>query len=146
MMSAERGAGHNTLAAYRRDLVDFAGAADPAKAGREQVRAFLNGLSTSGMAASTQARKLSALRQFFGFLFAEGIRKDDPTSAIDAPKRARSLPKILSRDDVDALIETARQVEDADGLRLACIVERDVALALEAPLRVPLGLTVPPQH
>ena len=64
MMSAERGAGANTLAAYRRDLLDFSGHADPAKAEREQVRAFLTGLSSSGMAASTQARKLSALRQF----------------------------------------------------------------------------------
>lgn len=78
MMSAERGAGLNTLGAYRRDLVDFAGHANPATASREDVRAFLSGLSTSGHAASTQARKLSALRQFYGFLYTEGFRGDDP--------------------------------------------------------------------
>ena len=77
MMSAERGAGLNTLAAYRRDLVEFAELADLAKASREQVRDFLGRLSRSGAAISTQARKLSALRQFYGFLYAEGLRGDD---------------------------------------------------------------------
>jgi integrase/recombinase XerD len=123
MMSAERGAGQNTLAAYRRDLVDFASAADPAKAGREQVRAFLNGLSTSGMAASTQARKLSALRQFYGFLYAEGFRADDPTQTIEAPRAGRPLPKILSAKDLDAMLTTAAQDQTPEGLRLTLIVE-----------------------
>ena len=123
MMSAERGAGHNTLAAYRRDLLDFAAAADPAKAGREQVRAFLNGLSTSGMAASTQARKLSALRQFYGFLYAEGFRTDDPTQTIEAPQARRPLPKILSGRDLEAMLSTAAQDQTPEGLRLTLIVE-----------------------
>ena len=109
MMGAERGAGANTLAAYRRDLLDFAGHADPAKASREEVRAFLAGLSSSGMAASTQARKLSALRQFYGFLYAEGIRGDDPTQTIAAPQARRPLPKILSGGDLDAMLATAAQ-------------------------------------
>src|SRR5438046_7062423 len=79
MMGAERGAGIHTLAAYRRDLLDFAGhlggtGTDPARASREELRAFLAGLSSSGMAASTQARNLSALRQFYGVLYTEGIR------------------------------------------------------------------------
>jgi integrase/recombinase XerD len=123
MMSAERGAGHNTLSAYRRDLVDFAGAADPAKASRDQVRAFLNGLSTSGMAASTQARKLSALRQFYGFLYAEGFRTDDPTQTIEAPRASRPLPKILSAKDLDAMLQTAAQDQTPEGLRLTLILE-----------------------
>src|SRR5471032_3390301 len=92
MMSAERGAGANTLAAYRRDLLDFAGHADPAKAGRDDVRGFVTGLSRSGLAAATQARKLSALRQFYGFLYGEGIRSDDPTQTIAAPQGSRPLP------------------------------------------------------
>ena len=123
MMSAERGAGLNTLAAYRRDLVDFAGRADPATAGREQVRAFLAGLSTSGMAASTQARKLSALRQFYGFLYAEGLRKDDPTQTIEAPQARRPLPKILSADDLQAMLTAAGEDSTPEGLRLTLIVE-----------------------
>src|SRR3954467_5727554 len=114
MMGAERGAGANTLAAYRRDLLDFAGhlsskGADPSKASRGEVRAFLAALSSSGMAASTQARKLSALRQFYGFLYAEGLRTDDPTQTIDAPKARRPLPKILSRQDLENMLHTAAQ-------------------------------------
>ena len=123
MMSAERGAGANTLAAYRRDLLDFAGHADPAKASREEVRGFLTGLSTSGMAASTQARKLSALRQFYGFLYGEGIRSDDPTQTIEAPQARRPLPKILSAADLDAMLATAAQDRTPQGLRLTLIVE-----------------------
>ena len=123
MMSAERGAGANTLAAYRRDLLDFASHADPAKASREQVRGFLTGLSTSGMAASTQARKLSALRQFYGFLYGEGIRSDDPTQTIEAPQARRRLPKILSGNDLDAMLATAAEDRTPQGLRLTLIVE-----------------------
>ncbi|MBA2590428.1 MAG: site-specific tyrosine recombinase XerD [Alphaproteobacteria bacterium] len=128
MMSAERGAGANTLAAYRRDLLDFAGhlsgkGADPAKAGRDQVRGFLTGLSASGMAASTQARKLSALRQFYGFLYGEGIREDDPTQTIAAPQARRPLPKILSGTDLDAMLAAAAEDSTPQGLRLTLIVE-----------------------
>jgi len=128
MMSAERGSGGNTLVAYRRDLVDFAGqlagkGTDPARASRDDVRVFLTGLSSSGMAPSTQARKLSALRQFFGFLYAEGLRTDDPTQTIDAPKARRPLPKILSGQDLEKMLHTAAQDSSPEGLRLSLIVE-----------------------
>src|SRR5581483_3645285 len=84
MMSAERGAGANTLAAYAADLNNFAGVAGPvAKAGREALRAYLAGLAKAGMAPSSQARRLSALRQFYGFLHGEGIRADNPTEALE---------------------------------------------------------------
>ena len=84
MMSAERGAGANTLAAYARDLGDFANHADPAAASRADIQAFLSVLAAT-TAPSTQARKLSALRQFYGFLHAEGFRADDPTLTLVAP-------------------------------------------------------------
>ncbi|HEX4293929.1 MAG TPA: site-specific tyrosine recombinase [Rhizomicrobium sp.] len=140
VMSAERGASHNTIAAYRRDLLDFCATGDAKRAARDDVKRYLASLAANGISPSSQARKLSALRQFFGFLYAEGIRKDDPTSAIDAPRRARSLPKVLSRDDVDSLIETARQVDDADGLRLVCIVEMLYAAGLRVTELVGLPL------
>ncbi|MES2471593.1 MAG: site-specific tyrosine recombinase XerD [Pseudomonadota bacterium] len=123
MMGAERGSGANTIAAYRRDLVDFSARAALRDASREQVRDFLNSLSQSGLAASTQARKLSALRQFYGFLYTEGMREDDPTQTLAAPRARRPLPKILSGDDLDAMLETAMQDETPEGLRLTCIVE-----------------------
>jgi len=142
MMSAERGASINTIAAYRRDLLDFSASGDMRRAARDDVRKYLKSLSNSGIASSSQARKLSALRQFFGFLYAEGIRKDDPTSSIDAPKRQRPLPKILTREDVDALIEAARAEAEkgAEGLRLLCIVEMLYAAGLRVTELVGLPL------
>ena len=123
MMGAERGAGANTISAYRRDLVDFTGRADLRQASRGAVRNFLSSLSQAGLGASTQARKLSALRQFYGFLYTEGMREDDPTQTIAAPKARRPLPKILSGGDLDAMLQTAMQDETPEGLRLTCIVE-----------------------
>lgn len=112
MMSAERGAAVNTLASYERDLEDACSflkerGVSALGAGSEDLRAYLAHLSQQGFAASSQARRLSALRQFYKFLYAEGLRSDDPTGVLDAPKKARSLPKVLSVDDVSRLIERA---------------------------------------
>lgn len=130
MMSAERGASVNTLAAYRRDLTDFIGymarrGGGSQTAGREDISAYLVHLSQAGLAGASQARKLSALRQFFAFLYAEGYRTDDPSVAFDTPRRGRPLPKVLSRDEVEKLIVTARQKSEAgpEGVRLWCLVE-----------------------
>ena len=125
MMSAERGAGANTLAAYRRDLVDFAGHPKKGMAGasREEIKAYLAHLSSGGLAASSQARRLSALRQFYGFLFAEEMRPDNPTDAVDSPRGGRPLPKILSVADMEAMLGSAAEDESAEGKRLTAIVE-----------------------
>jgi len=142
MMSAERGASINTIAAYRRDLLDFSASGDMRRVTRDDVRKYLTTLSRSGIASSSQARKLSALRQFFEFLYAEGIRKDDPTSSIDAPKRQRPLPKVLTREDIDALIEAARAeaAKGAEGQRLLCMVEMLYAAGLRVTELVGLPL------
>ena len=144
MMSSERGASANTLAAYRRDLLDFG--ASLARAGRTfrsanaaDVKRYV--ASLSGMAVATQARRLSALRQLFTFLFSEGIRKDDPTSTIEAPRRERPLPKVLSRSDIETLIAAAREEDDAESLRLVCILEILYASGLRVSELVNLPLT-----
>jgi integrase/recombinase XerD len=149
MMGAERGASINTLAAYRRDLLDFTGhrankGASLRDAARDDVKAYLALLSTSGAAGSTQARRLSALRQFYGFLYGEGVRTDDPTDAIDAPRRERPLPKVLSREDLNELIEAARKQaqKSSEGLRLLCIVEILYASGLRVSELVTLPLSV----
>jgi len=146
MMSAERGASINTLSAYRRDLLDFSGhraakSGSAKSASRDDIKTYLSVLSRSGVSGSTQARRLSALRQFFGFLYSEGNRKDDPTDAIEAPKLQRPLPKTLSHEDMDALLQQARirSEKSVEGLRLLCMVE----ILYASGLRVSELMTLP---
>ena len=78
------------------------------------MRGFLGELDERGFKASSLARRLSAVRQLYRFLYAEGKRGDDPAAVLEGPKRGRSLPKVLSIADVDALLAQARkQIEDA---------------------------------
>jgi integrase/recombinase XerD len=112
MMSAERGAAHNTLDAYRRDLVDYCmfveyGGADILRAGRPEVLDYLGTLEKRGLAAASAARRLSAMRQFHRFLVAEGLRGDDPTRIVPAPRRAAALPKTMNVEEVGALLAKA---------------------------------------
>lgn len=110
MLAAERGASANTLAAYRRDLMDFRqNIGVMATASARQVHVYLGGLTARGFAANSHARRLSALRQFFRFLVAEGHRSDDPTVTAVRPKPRRALPNVLSVADVDRLLRAARE-------------------------------------
>ncbi len=146
MLAAERGAAENTLEGYRRDLTDFAAFAQ--KQGRaaqdadaDVIRAYLKHLTGRGMAPRTQARRLSALRQFFRFLFAERMRGDDPTTVIDAPKAGRALPKYLSEAEVDLLLACAANHAGADGKRLVALMEILYATGLRVSelVGLPLG-------
>src|SRR5437868_4693296 len=145
MMAAERGASRNTLDAYRRDLLSFEThlarhGSSARNASREQVRRFVAKMATSS-AASSQARRLSALRQYFAFLYAEGLRRDDPTAAIESPQRVQALPKTLSQTDVETLIEAARAeaTDSAEGVRLLCLLE----ILYASGLRVSELVTLP---
>ena len=148
-MSAERGAAANTLAAYERDLRDYAAflGGQAAEAGPDDIRRFLAHLEAQGMARTTAARKLSAVRQFHHFLLGEGLAQRDPTQIVSSPKRALPLPKVLSVAQVDRLLEAAREaVERAKGpgkvraARLQCLVELLYATGLRVSELV--GLTV----
>lgn len=128
MMSGERGAARNTIESYRRDLEDFAAFAGrrgkaPEDADPEVIRAYLASLAGAGMAPRTSARRLSALRQFFRFLFAERLRNDDPCSLIDSPRQGRALPKYLGEAEVDRLLEAARGQSGPEGPRLVALLE-----------------------
>ena len=121
MMSAERGAARNTIAAYSRDLADyseFLGRKGVAvtSAGREQVTQYLAELDANGIAAASSARKLSAIRQFHKFLAADGIRADDPTRIIASPKARRSLPKVLSIEEIARLLAMAESEIELEGV------------------------------
>ncbi|MEZ5840403.1 MAG: site-specific tyrosine recombinase XerD [Hyphomicrobiales bacterium] len=124
MLAAERGASPNTLASYRRDLEDFATflkdrRRDLAAAATDDIRAYLDDLEIRGFKASSAARRLSAIRQFHKFLYAEGLRGDDPTGPIASPKKRRPLPRVLSEADAGRLIDAARAATTAPGLTLA---------------------------
>jgi integrase/recombinase XerD len=107
MLSAEAGASPNTLAAYRNDLekaaLDLGG--DLGNADRDALSKL--GRQWSGLAASTVARRASSLRRFYRFLVDDGIRSDDPSSALPQPKLQRPLPRVLSEADVEAIFEAA---------------------------------------
>src|SRR5579864_129520 len=148
MMSAERGASINTLSAYRRDLLDFSAhraqkAGSLRSATRDDIKAYLAFLSRSGVSGATQSRRLSALRQLYGFCYSEGVRSDDPTDAVEAPRRVRPLPRTLSHDDMNALIAAARDLakKTAEGVRLACMLEVLYASGLRVSELVSLPLS-----
>jgi len=142
MLAAERGAGKNTLAAYGRDLADFAGylaghGSSIARAATDDLRAYLSALKRRGMTPATVARRLSAIRQLYRFLYAEGHRKDDPAAVLEGPKRVRALPKTLTLGEVDRLLRVATICDPAAPLpvrlrtaRLACFVEMLYATGL----------------
>src|ERR1700680_4973153 len=113
MLAAERGAAANTLAAYRGDLDDFAAFVTRAEntietATSDELRGHLADLAQRGFKASSVARRLSAIRQLYRFLYAEGHRKDDPAAVLEGPKRAQAIPKILSVAEVDSLLAAAQ--------------------------------------
>jgi integrase/recombinase XerD len=137
MLAAERGAGKNTLAAYRNDLEDLsahlrASRSTIANATTDSLRKFLASLAERGFKSSSLARRLSAVRQLYRFLYAEGKRGDDPAAVLEGPKRARVLPKVLSIANVDVLLKAARANSDnvqqpsfqrLRAARLLCLLE-----------------------
>ena len=135
MLSAERGAAANTLAAYSRDLglyCDFlqARGVPIERAGSDDIRSFLQGMQAEGLSKATVSRRLSAVRQLHKFAYAEGASGDDPATVISAPSRERALPKVMSVGQVDHLLagvragaEGLRGKAAAKAVRLACLIE-----------------------
>lgn len=107
MMAAERGAARNTLAAYRRDLEQASRLAGGRLSGADAAMLRKIMADYRSLAASSAARKLSALRQYFAFLLDEGDRKDNPALDIARPATRRPLPRILTHDDVERLFAQA---------------------------------------
>lgn len=124
MLAAERGAHPNTLQAYRSDLDDFSGFVGSlgtglSEASSDDIRGYLGELARRGLAPASVARKLSAVRQLYRFLYAERYRPDDPAAILEGPKRGRSLPRTLSVADVERLIVTARTNADNAAVSVA---------------------------
>jgi integrase/recombinase XerD len=153
MLAAERGASANTLDAYRRDLTDFSDDLSEMKrsiavADTDTLRGHLSRLAKRGLATTTVARRLSAIRQLYRFLYAEGHRGDDPVAVLEGPKRGRSLPKVLSIKQVDDLLAQARASLNAETMsqrlraaRLTCLLEMLYATGLRVSELVTLPET-----
>jgi integrase/recombinase XerD len=144
MMAVERGAARNTLTAYSKDLDDARGflarrGPDLDTAGAEDIEAWFQDLGARGLSPATAARRRSAVRQFYRFVLGEGWRPDDPSRRVVAPKAGRPLPRVLSRDDVNALIAAAAEKDGAQGLRLAAMI----ALLYASGLRISELLALP---
>ncbi|MDJ0683933.1 MAG: site-specific tyrosine recombinase XerD [Alphaproteobacteria bacterium] len=146
MIIAERGAAKNTVEAYRRDLTRYG--AHLAQSGRDalsarpdDIRSFLAGLADQGLAARSAARQLSAIKQFHRFLYADGIRADDPTVTVDAPRARAALPKYLSETEVEALLAAAHETPGKEGARLTCLLELLYATGMRVSELVTLPAT-----
>lgn len=134
MMAVERDASPHTLAAYGRDLADaqtwLNDAGGLMNAPQEALEAWFADLSRRGLSAATAARRRASVRQFYRFALGEGWRADDPSRRLDAPKQGRSLPKTLSRDEIEALLTAAGAADSTAGLRLIALVEMVYASGL----------------
>jgi integrase/recombinase XerD len=125
MMAASRGASHNTLQAYQRDLE---GLQEAVKKPIEKVQTadildYFAKLNRDGMSARTVARKLSAIRHYFRFLCEESVREDDPSQSVEMPKLPKNLPKMLAAEDIKTLLNHLQEDDDPEDLRLAAMVE-----------------------
>ena len=148
MLATERGAARNTLLAYDRDLRQAEEMAGSELASLSAAQLAKLGQGWSSLAPSTMARKISALRQFYGFLVDEGEREDDPTHALPRPATRRPLPKILSHDQVEALFqcaETEAASERAEAVRLLTMLELLYGSGLRATELVSLPLSAVPR-
>lgn len=141
MIATERNASKNTLDAYRRDLDDYAEflsgkKIDFSKADTQTIRNYLSALAKRELAAASVARKLSAIRQLHRFLYTEGLRKDDPSSVLEGPKRGRPLPKIMTVEEVTKLLATAHDLTLQGGDEKDAAARRLRALRLAALLEL----------
>ncbi len=127
-ITAERGAAANTIAAYTRDLENCGEFLDSGRRTFENaqvsdLRAYLAFLAENGMSVKTQARRLSALREFYKYLYTEKIRTDNPTDVLDSPKIGRSLPKYLSEEEINRLFDAIPAMSPKKALRMKALLE-----------------------
>lgn len=145
MLSASRGVSVATLTSYRTDLDDFLAFTASKKwaletLSHQDLNQYFIALTKRGMAASSQARKRSALSQWFKFLISEKLRKDNPVLLTPSPKRARSLPGVLSKDEVQRLVKLAHEDGTNEGVRLCALMELIYASGLRVSELVTLTM------
>ena len=145
MLAAEQGAAKNTIEAYNRDLSHFQDFVIRRRqslegANTEHIRLYIRKLSEAGLAASTLYRRLSSIRRFYQFLYAERIRDDDPSDGLESPKLVKPLPKWLSEEEVERLLNAAHDREGPEGCRIIALMEILYAAGLRVSELVSLPL------
>lgn len=146
MITAERGAAANTVVAYVRDLKDCEEylerrGSDLKNAQIEDLRDYLAFVAGRGLSPKTQARRLSALREFYKYLFTEGIRDDNPSDALDTPRLGHSLPKYLSEKEINALFGAVGGLRPVQRARMRALLEVLYASGMRVSELVGLPLT-----
>jgi integrase/recombinase XerD len=145
-LTVEKGLSGNTLESYGRDLGKYAaflekkGIPDPREVDRVIIREFVGHLRARGLSASSAARTLVAVKGLHRFLVLEGGAKNDPTEALESPKRGLALPKVLSGGEVDALL-AAPTGESPEVLRDRAMFEVLYAAGLRVSELVTLKLS-----
>ena len=128
--AAELGAARNTQEAYGRDLKDFLSFLESRGAGfatadRAMVEDYLVQCEAIGLATATKARRLSSIKQLYRFAFEEDLRKDNPAIQVRGPRKDKRLPKSLSLQEVEQLLQTAHTMpkQRTDKMRLTCLMD-----------------------
>ena len=128
--AAELGAARNTQEAYGRDLKDFLSFLESRGAGfatadRAMVEDYLVQCEAIGLATATKARRLSSIKQLYRFAFEEDLRKDNPAIQVRGPRKDKRLPKSLSLQEVEQLLQTAHIMpkQRTDKMRLTCLMD-----------------------
>lgn len=147
MLLAERAAAANSIESYRRDLEGLAGFLRKRetglhKADRHDIEAYLASLADAGYAPRSAARKLSCFRQFYHFLYGDGLREDDPSIMVDTPRKGKSLPKVLSHEEIEALLRAAKEGNSPEAVRLWAMLEILYASGLRVSELISLPLAV----
>lgn len=145
MMVAERGATKNTVEAYGRDLQDleaFVRSKGRAlhKAKISDLKNYLKTLHDADFSPRTQARKSSTFREFYKFLYTEGVRTDNPADAIESPKLGKPLPKYLTEKEISRMLKEASSDKTPHGKRAAALLETLYATGLRVSELVSLPL------
>jgi integrase/recombinase XerD len=150
-LTVEKGASQNTVAAYRNDIQQFALFAGGGRAGikrgswsdvdRTRIQEYLRTLQTRDYADATIARKVAAIKSFFGFMHAEGIVGSDPTEALSSPRVGKSLPKPISPEEVDDLLEQPLRRSTPEAKRDKAMLELLYATGMRVTELVSLNIT-----
>lgn len=148
-LSAERGSSKNTIDAYRNDLTGFvkflntdgAAGGDPAKSvTRDSINGYIGDLNERRYAKATVARKVAAVKSFCAFLLDHGDLRSNPAAQVDSPRAPKPVPKPMTTEEVDSLLQEPRKYESPEAVRDAAMLELMYATGMRVTELVSLNM------